>query len=264
MVVPFLSPRQVMFRRKLRALDYHSADSIDPSVPEDLKVLVVWLEDQKIRTYKIEERLPLRNATGKDWSEVFRKYLEDLSCPFDVDTSFSAAIDWLLGYAVQCEFEDQLEQNADLKSGLSSGETTALPAPLPLSSEKSALDVDPKSKVFAENVQTLARMLMVTNHPDPTVTLEAVRLVIEEKLSQPAKQSVKGKDGKKERKFKVSGKECGFNVGNPALEEAATALRLLHIRELRTLQTQINQLIVTAQGLTADPKTNTSLGVVGT
>lgn len=253
-----------MFRRKLRALDYHSAESINPAVPEDLKVLVVWLEDQKIRTYKIEERLPLRNATGEDWNAAFRKYLEDLSCPHDLDTSFSAAVDWLLGYAVQCEFEDQLEQNSSLKSGLSMAENPALPASLPLSSEKAALDVDPKSKVFADSVQTLARILMVANHSDPTVTLEAVRLVIEEKLSQSSTQSAKSKGGKKERKFKVSGKDCGFNVSNPALEEAAIALRLLHIRELRTLQTQINQLIVTAQGLTADPKTDTSLRAVGT
>lgn len=252
-----------MFRRKLRALEYHSADGINPLVSEDLKALVVWLEDQKIRTYKIEDRAPLRNATGESWNAAFKKYLEDLSCPHDSDTNFSAAVDWLLGYAVQCEFEDQREQNSDLKCGLSAeAEPLAFP---PGASEKSALDVDPKSKVFCDSVQTLARILMVTNHPDPTVTLEAVRLVIEEKLSQSAIQVAKSKGSdKKERKFKVSGKDCGFNVGDPALEEAATALRLLHIRELRTLQTQINQLIVTAQALTADPKTDTSLRTVGT
>lgn len=252
-----------MFRRKLKALDYHSVDSINPSVPEDLKALVVWLEDQKIRHYKIEDRLPLRDSTGEDWNTAFKKYLEDLFCPHDVVTSFSAAVDWLLGYAVQCEFDDRRnEQSSALKCGLSSAET---PASLPQASEKSALDVDPKSKVFADSVQTLARLLMVTSHPDPAVTLEAVRLVIEEKLSQSAIQEAKSKPrDKKERKFKVSGKDCGFSVGNPALEEAATALRLLHIKELRTLQTQINQLIVTAQALTADPKTDTSLRAVGT
>lgn len=256
-----------MFRRKLRALNYHSADSINPSVSEDLKALVVWLEDQKIRIYKIEDRAPLRNATGGSWNAAFKKYLEDLSCPHDSDTNFSAAVDWLLGYAVQCEFEDEREQNSDLKCGLSAAADAPALSTSPPSgaSEKSALDVDPRSKVFADSVQTLARILMVTTHPDPTVTLEAVRLVVEEKLSQSAIQEAKSKrSDKKERKFKVSGKDCGFNVGDPALEEAATALRLLHIRELRTLQTQINQLIVTAQALTADPKTDTSLRAVGT
>jgi RLL motif-containing protein 1 len=40
-------------------------------------------------------------------------------------------------------------------------------------------------------------------------------------------------------------------------------LRLLHISELRDAQTAINELVVDVQGLTADPKTNTSLGKVG-
>lgn len=40
-------------------------------------------------------------------------------------------------------------------------------------------------------------------------------------------------------------------------------LRLLHIAELRELQTKVNELIASVQALVADPKTNVKLGKVG-
>ena len=48
-----------------------------------------------------------------------------------------------------------------------------------------------------------------------------------------------------------------------SLNEAGKALRLLHVDELRLLQTQINEAIVAAQSQTADPKTDTTIGKVG-
>ena len=50
---------------------------------------------------------------------------------------------------------------------------------------------------------------------------------------------------------------------DPAVEEAAKVIRLLHLHELRDLQTQINKAIVLVQKLTANPKTDQSLGKVG-
>jgi len=46
-------------------------------------------------------------------------------------------------------------------------------------------------------------------------------------------------------------------------QEAAKILRLLHIRELRELQTLANEAIIAVQSLTANPKTDTKLGKVG-
>jgi len=40
------------------------------------------------------------------------------------------------------------------------------------------------------------------------------------------------------------------------MDRACKVLRLLHITDLRDLQTRINELIVKVQSLTADPKTN--------
>ena len=47
------------------------------------------------------------------------------------------------------------------------------------------------------------------------------------------------------------------------LNDAAKILRLLHIKELRAFQTKINQTIVSIQNITANPKTDSSLGKVG-
>ncbi len=104
-----------MFRQKLQALEYHSADSIDIGNLLDLKAAVVWLEDQKIRHYKMEGRADLRNNTGENWTASFTKYLLDLECPYDPTTRLPAVFDWLLGVAVRYEFGEASEENPELK-----------------------------------------------------------------------------------------------------------------------------------------------------
>lgn len=257
-----------MFRLKLKALEYHS-DSVDVKNPQDLRALVIWLEDQKIRHYKIDNRGDLRSNIGDNWAATFKKYLVDLECPFDPDTSLPAAVDWLLGVAVRYEYGDAAEQHPDLQCGLAPPDsaTPKSPSSLPPAT-KSSLDIDPHNETFIAGVQALAKILQVAKHPDPAVLLEAVRIVIEEKLSEEALKAAKKKPevdpqkGKK-KQFKVTAKECGFDLGDPILNEAAKVLRLLHIQELRTLQTNINELIVAVQAITAHPKTDQSLGQVG-
>ena len=263
-----------LFQRKLQALDYHSASSVDVNSPEGLKALVVWLEDQKIRHWKIEERAAMRSSTGDNWRATFKEYLSQLECPYDLDTSFNATIDWLLGVAVRYEFIDAATQHPDLRHGLVKGATdqcsNSLP-PKPAASgggKASALDISPKDEIFQRGVGALAKILEVTRHPDPTVLLAACRIVIEEKLTEEALKAAREKGpasqaGKRPKHFKVTPQDCGFDLGDPVLSEAAKVLRLLHLQELRTLQTDINKMIVALQALTADPKTNQSLGKVG-
>jgi len=47
------------------------------------------------------------------------------------------------------------------------------------------------------------------------------------------------------------------------INEAAKILRLLHIRDLRELQSNINHAIVVVQAIIANPKTDSRLGKVG-
>jgi len=265
-----MSACRKMFRRKLKALGYHTIDKINLENPVELKALVVWLEDQKIRQYKIGEREDLRKKTGDGWTETYRGYLKSLECPFDVKTDGISCIEWLLEFAVRCEFEDRAEATPSLKGGLS-GVGGSKITRLPSTSDEgpSALDIDVTNQDFRGGLSALAKLLNITTHPDPVVVLEAARVLIEERLSNSAiaeMKAAKGKDKKSTASndsLQITAKECGFDSGDPVLDEAAKVLRLLHLSELRELQTRINELIVALQQVTANPKTDQRLGRVG-
>jgi RLL motif-containing protein 1 len=251
-----------MFRRKLKALGHPSAESLDPDDPKDLKILALWLEDQKIRHYSIEDRAGLHSHEGAEWKKTFLQYLRDLECPFTFDSQPCSVIDWLLGVAVRYEYQDISREHSELRYGLSV--TKGSPSPLLLTkSGKSALDIDPSDITFTAGVKALANVVRVTQHHDSSVLLEAVMIAIRTNLSLEAVKSIQPKGTKGTKKFNVTAKDCGLDLGDPVLSEAAKLLRLLHIQELRHLQTCINELIVAVQALTADPKTDQSLGRVG-
>ena len=253
------SKRSNPLQIKLEALDYHSASNIDIKNQMDLKALVVWLEDQKIRHYKIEDRTDLRENTGENWLTAFEKYCEDLECPFNISTQRTETMDWLITLALRCEYTDVAEQVPSLRAGL--GKPSANPTP-----GSSPLDIDASDETLKKGVDALARILQVGTHPDPTVLLAACRMVIQERLTQEALKKAKENSPQtsgSNKYFMVTPKECGFDINDPVLAEAAKVLRLLHIHELRKLQTSINELIVEVQRLTADPKTDQSLGKVG-
>lgn len=264
-----------MFKRKLQALNYHSPDQEIPlGKAQDLKPLVVWLEDQKIRFYKIEERSALREKEGREWVSAFRRYLKALECPYTIEADPSAAVDWLLGVAVRYEFSEVADSNPEIKRGVGSnglGRTSTANGKdsLPKTIGKSPLDFDPSDPTFISGTEALAKILKITSHPDPSVLLEAIRIVIQEKFSESAlseaskEKSTSSTHGSTAKMFSVTPKECGFDLGDPVLSEAAKALRLLHIQELRNLQTHVNELIVAVQAITANPKTDQSLGKVG-
>lgn len=256
-----------MFSRKLTALNYHSPNEEVPlSKTEDLKPLVVWLEDQKIRHYKIEERNSLRDATGKDWVTAFKEYLKTMECPYRVELDLPAALDWLLGIAVRYEFEEVADSNPDVRRGIGQkGSATSLSRQMSLPKGGSALDIPLTDPTFVSGTKALANILQIAPHHDPTVLLTAARIVIQEKLAESATSTCNGgaKEDRVDKEFTITAKECGFDLGDPVLNEAAKVLRLLHLQELRQLQTRINELIVAVQGITADPKTNQSLGKVG-
>ena len=57
--------------------------------------------------------------------------------------------------------------------------------------------------------------------------------------------------------------EAVHGNSDPVLKEAAKILRLIHLTNLRDLQSQINNTIELVQRATANPKTDTKLGKVG-
>ncbi|KAG7327948.1 hypothetical protein KOW79_007892 [Hemibagrus wyckioides] len=242
-----------MFRRKLTALDYHNPSGFDCTDETEFRNFIVWLEDQKIRHYKIEDRGNLRNISSSEWPKSFEKYLQDVSCPFSVQERCES-IDWLLGLAVRFEYADNVEKYRNCAPAAEVTNATQKPAD-PL------INLDSNNPDFKAGVMALANLLKIQRHDDYLVMLKAIRILIQERLSPEAiAKASKSKEG---LPVTLDKHILGFDTGDATLNEAARILRLLHIEELRELQTKINEAIVAVQAIIADPKTDHRLGKVG-
>lgn len=72
---------------------------------KEYRSIVLWLEDQKIRHYKIEEREGLRNIDSDSWKEAYDTYQKDLVSPINSGDP-NEQLNWLLSYAVRLEYGD--------------------------------------------------------------------------------------------------------------------------------------------------------------
>ena len=123
-----------MFERKLEALEFHSPLDFDYqgiiyyyyylsilfysfkncvklSCTEDdviFRNFISWLENQKIRLYKIEERAKLDNVENEtEWPMAFAKYLTDLQLThLDASKDRAYIIEQLLSHAIRLDYSD--------------------------------------------------------------------------------------------------------------------------------------------------------------
>ncbi|XP_020356396.1 RNA transcription, translation and transport factor protein isoform X1 [Oncorhynchus nerka] len=243
-----------MFRRKLTALDYHNPSGFDCNDETEFRNFIVWLEDQKIRHYKIEDRGNLRNIPSSEWPKSFEQYLQDVNCPFSVQER-QESVDWLLGLAVRFEYGDNGSPVEKYKNCPPATATKAEKPSDPL------IHLDSNNPDFKAGVMGLANMLKIQRHDDYLVMLKAIRILIQERLTPEA--IAKARQSKEGLPVALDKHILGFDTGDATLNEAAQILRLLHIEELRDLQTRINEAIVAVQAIIADPKTDHRLGKVG-
>ncbi|XP_012939300.1 RNA transcription, translation and transport factor protein [Aplysia californica] len=247
-----------MFTRKLHSLDYPNPEKVDISDESCFRSMILWLEDQKIRHYKIEDRAALRNIQDGNWDNIAQNFLSQISCPYGLDDK-PALLDWLLGYAVRLEYGDDTEKFKKItpekfqqRKAVKVGESTN-----PLD----ALDFEDAE--FKAGVTSLAMLLQVPPHPDHLEQLKAICILLKEKFSTEVLEgAIKNTDAKDEH-IPLDRTELGFEAGDYIMTEAAKILRLLHIRDLRDLQNKINAAIVAVQAITANPKTDSRLGKVG-
>ncbi|KAF6029894.1 hypothetical protein EB796_011793 [Bugula neritina] len=68
---------------------------------------------------------------------------------------------------------------------------------------------------------------------------------------------------RRRRNIILRGYKCHVLLVDYVTEEAVKILRLLHIQNLRQLQSQINEALVIVQNVTANPKTDQRLGKIG-
>ncbi|ODM99548.1 hypothetical protein Ocin01_07120 [Orchesella cincta] len=249
-----------MFRRKLQALDYPTTDGYQPDDESKFRELIVWLEDQKIRHYVVEQRTALRQTTSPTWRQALNKYLQDLELGGMVDTSTNSEIsDVLLGMGIRYDYCDNVEKFSKASSDLVKAEQRQAPkivAANPLDK------LDFSSPDFISGVNTLADQLKVAKHANHLVTLEACAALVKTRYSKEAQKSGLHKQ-KTGNPFPFQEVDQSFDCGDYVLNHAAKILRLLFICDIRDLQTKINECIVAVQTVTANPKTDTRLGKVG-
>lgn len=94
-----------MLRNKLVCLEHPNPDTVNLNDPKSFRNLVLWLEDQKIRHYTIEDRTELRKITNPDWNKAFEKYRTDLNCPKELVSDVDQ-LKWIVNQAVKLEYMD--------------------------------------------------------------------------------------------------------------------------------------------------------------
>jgi RLL motif-containing protein 1 len=249
-----------MFKRKLSALNYPSAESFDADNQTEYRGLVLWLEDQKIRHYKIDDRAGLRQITSPDgdWEKEFQDYLTSLDCP--MLNRKEEIIDWLMGIAVRFEYADNRDnysKHATQYESMNGGDKPKMVHSNPLD------NLDFSSPEFISGVNKLADFLHVPKHPDHLITIQAVSSFVNSRLNQAALQDPSSVIPEGQPYDLHAQKDLKMDSSDKDVGEATRILRLLYINDLRKLQTQINEAIVSVQTVTANPKTDTRLGKVG-
>ncbi|KFD52559.1 hypothetical protein M514_06593, partial [Trichuris suis] len=249
-----------MFKRKLSVLQYPWQGSVNLDNDKEFRRLVSWLENQKICLYKMQNRGDLANIASPNWETAFQKYLVDLKCPQGVSDNRAATVDWLLSHAVHLVYQDYKKDPAKILQ-LAKDMTSCVGSNAE-SADNPLYHLDYSTPEFRGYVEKLADILGIVNHPNPAVTLKAVSILVQERLSKKS-DSPKAEQKWTDEKVDLDSINAGFDTKDIVLNKAGRILRLLHVRELRQLQTQINGAIVAIQGVTADPKTDQGLGKVG-
>ncbi|XP_028178999.1 RNA transcription, translation and transport factor protein [Ostrinia furnacalis] len=222
-----------MFKLKLSALGHPTPDSFNCEDEKEYRSVVLWLEDQKIRHYKIEEREGLRNIDADSWTDAYNSYQKDLVSPASEGT-LNEQLNWLLSYAVRLEYADNVEKYKDAKV-----EETKKTAPNVVSSNP--LDnLDFSSPAFKAGVERVSALAGVGPHPDPKMRLAALAKILK---TAPHPDPLKTEAN--------------------MIQRPSDVLTLLFVQDLRDLQTKINEALVAVQNVTADPRTDTKLGKVG-
>lgn len=222
-----------MFERKLVALGYPNSNSFNVEDKGQFESLVLWLEEQKIRHYQVSDRDELRKIGNDRWQSHYEVYLKSLGCHYTNNNV--QALCWLLGKALHLETDGPDKQIEAFSN------------------------IDMQSVEFADGIDKVCEALNIPPHPDPLVRLEACHKLLESRIGFKMEKDIQSV------KVNLDEHDFGFSdkTMDPVLLRTAKILRMLHLQQLRKLQSDVNNTIELVQGVTANPKTDTKLGKVG-
>ncbi|OTF72185.1 carnitine deficiency-associated protein-like protein [Euroglyphus maynei] len=267
-----------MFERKLLSLQY-DRPSVDVNGKLELykkklanyllqdesefQNIVYWIESMKIRFYPPNDRSCLL-AGSNNWNESYEKYLNEINYQGPRDDR-KIALDFLLNLALRYEMEDirtQMQMSTEDVSDM-------------INLDQLPGDVDVSSSEFIEELRSLSQLLNVPFYEEePLITLRAIAILLcklrrsSRKTNDNHEQS--NNDNNKKQKIVAKVDENILNTKfakkshyDNIVNRCANVIRLLYIKDVRELQTEINNAIVQVQSVTANPKTDSSLGQVG-
>ena len=241
------------------------------AVPPSTSNLAAVLEDRHIRQLAVEARGPLREKSPG----ALQSYLAELGANAELAAADQTRVDsWLVNIALAYEYGDNHEKHeAAAKAAEAAvaapGESEVIAANDPeLTQLLAALGVQPAATA-TESLQAVikvARQRPRAPAPPPVVPVVPAKRPAE---SSAAATSAAAPRTRRGSSAPLSGLSegtfpLGFSTGgSDAMESASRVLRMLHVRELRRLQDEVNRSIVALQEFTANPKTDATLGRVG-
>ncbi|GMH43332.1 hypothetical protein BSKO_11254 [Bryopsis sp. KO-2023] len=233
----------------LAALEYPGIESFDSSKPTEFRKLMVWLENMKIRFYKLEQRKPLQSLNHPAWDDHFRKYLTLMDCPMKFDPKNpDSMVGWMLQASTRFDYQDSGKVLNSFARDLAVSHGKEKP-PEPFK--------DVGSDDVPELLTKICKALKLKIASESMVDkANAIRACLTSEILPALAYSKKGG-------FKIEDFPLGFTTGDKAVDKAATLLRMLFVKDVRQLQSLIDRTIVKAQEYTANPKTDSRLGRVG-
>lgn len=156
-----------------------------PADPDEVVMLVTFLEDRHVRQWEIERRAPLRKA-GAEWHVAFAEYLQEAGCallsdahPYQKDNT-AEYVAWLLGLAVSTSYEDNAANiNKSAAAAIAEAGSAATAAGGAAASSGPA-------EVPAEAVALINELATMCHVSDaarsPLETLQAVHRVIRQRI----------------------------------------------------------------------------------
>jgi hypothetical protein len=208
---------------------------------------------RKIREYEIEKRSALR-IVSPEWHKSVSAYFLALLCPVKewlpqndgkLPTNNRRALQWLASYALSVEFEDNQESNWNQVA---------------VEEEDSKMDEDVNVPVsVSTDIQGLLQLgepLGLHIHPNEPIAdfLERLHSQLRIILADIERTNTSAS---------LPRLPLGFSTKDATVDTIALILKTLHIRDLRSLQSELNDLTVIAQAHTARPQMNASQGKVG-
>jgi hypothetical protein len=235
---------------RLEALRYPRASAFKPDALQDLSQLVLWLERTWLRALSEPDAVQLaRHLDTTDsarWLTALHEYAQRQGCTRSKDVT--EVMEWLLSSAAATQ-EIALEEHLLLD------ENTLRQAGVEPAAAPAGGEYDYDSDEFKGAVNALAKALGVPpSGEDHKATLLVCLTLLEGRLPLSG--------GGAAAPLSPADLPVGFDTGDKALNNAAAALRLLFISDLRELQTAINHLIA-SRTASSQGKMDTTKGRVG-